>query len=125
MQKNSRSNLGTGYPLVIAHRGASGYLPEHTTTAYRLAVGIGADAVEPDIVPTRDGVLLVRHENELGSTTDIADRPDFATRHTSKIVDGQRVTGWFSEDFDWDEIQTLRCRERIPELRPANTEFDP
>lgn len=109
---------------MIAHRGASGYLPEHTATAYRLAVGIGADAVEPDIVPTRDGVLLVRHENELGSTTDIADRPDFAARHTSKIVDGQRVTGWFSEDFDWDEIQTLRCRERIPELRPANTEFD-
>ena len=98
-------------PLVIAHRGASGYRPEHTLEGYRLAVEMGADYIEPDLVSTRDGVLIARHENEIGSTTDVADR--FPQRKTTKTVDGQSVTGWFSEDFTLAEIKTLRARERL------------
>lgn len=109
---------------VIAHRGASGHRPEHTASAYRLAFDAGVDAVEPDIVVTRDGVLVVRHENEISGTTDVADRPEFARLRTTKVVDGVTLTGWFTEDFTWAELSTLRCRERLARIRPANTEFD-
>lgn len=110
--------------IVIAHRGASGYRPEHTLEAYRLAIEQGADFIEPDLVVTRDGVLIARHENEISGTTDIAAHAEFADRRTTKVVDGVSVTGWFSEDFTLREIKTLRARERIPELRPDNARFD-
>jgi glycerophosphoryl diester phosphodiesterase len=110
--------------LVIAHRGASGHRPEHSRSAYELAVELGADAIEPDLVPTRDGVLVLRHENEVSGTTDVADRPEFAHLRTTKTVDGQTVTGWFTEDFTWDELRTLRVRERLPALRPASAAHD-
>ncbi|MDQ1137834.1 glycerophosphoryl diester phosphodiesterase [Microbacterium sp. SORGH_AS 1204] len=111
-------------PLVIGHRGAPGYLPEHSRSSYLLAISAGVDAVEPDVVPTRDGVLVVRHENEIGATTDISLRPEFADRRTTKVVDGERMTGWFVEDLTWDELGTLRCRERIPALRPDSAAHD-
>ncbi|WP_353807335.1 glycerophosphodiester phosphodiesterase family protein [Agromyces sp. SYSU T00194] len=111
-------------PLVIAHRGASGYRPEHTAPAYTLAVALGADAVEPDLVATRDGVLVVRHEHEISGTTDVASRPEFAARRTTREVDGARVAGWFTEDFTWAELATLRARERMPRTRPQNATFD-
>lgn len=111
-------------PLVIGHRGASGYRPEHTAAAYELAFALGADAVEPDVVATRDGVLVIRHENEISGTTDVARRPEFASRRTTREVDGAPVTGWFTEDFGWDELRTLRTRERIPALRPGSARFD-
>jgi glycerophosphoryl diester phosphodiesterase len=110
--------------IVIAHRGASGYRPEHTLEAYRLAIRQGADFIEPDLVATRDGVLIARHENEISGTTDVAAHPEFASRHTTKIVDGVAMTGWFTEDFTLAEIKTLRARERIPAIRPDNTRFD-
>ena len=111
-------------PLVIGHRGASGYRPEHTAAAYRLACELGADLVEPDIVATRDGVLVVRHENEISGTTDVADHPEFADRRTDKVVDGVPLTGWFTEDFTWAELRTLGSRERLPRVRPDNVAFD-
>lgn len=111
-------------PLVIAHRGACGYRPEHTLAAYALAIAQGADFIEPDLVPTRDGVLIARHENELSDSTDVADHPEFADRRCVKEVDGIERTGWFSEDFTLDEIKTLRARERLPQLRPDNTAYD-
>lgn len=111
-------------PLVIGHRGAPGYRPEHTRSSYELAMAWGVDAVEPDVVATSDGVLVVRHENEISGTTDVADHPEFAGRKTTKSVDGHSVTGWFTEDFTWAELQTLRCRERLPALRPASARFD-
>jgi len=98
-------------PLVIAHRGASGYRPEHTLESYRLAVEMGADFIEPDLVSTKDGVLIARHENEIGSTTDVANR--FLDRKRTKTIDGQSLTGWFTEDFTLAEIKTLRARERL------------
>jgi len=112
------------HPLVIAHRGASGERPEHTRAAYELAVDQGAHVIEPDLVMTRDGHLVVRHENEIGGTTDVAAHPAFADRRTTRAIDGQSVTGWFTEDFTLAEIQTLRARERLPDLRPANTAYD-
>ncbi len=111
-------------PIVIAHRGASGYRPEHTLEAYRLAIAMGADYIEPDLVSTRDGVLVARHENEISSTTDVAQRPEFADRRRTKIIDGQAVTGWFTEDFTLAELRTLRARERLPELRPHSAQYD-
>ncbi|MDO9396500.1 MAG: glycerophosphodiester phosphodiesterase family protein [Herbiconiux sp.] len=111
-------------PLVIGHRGASGHRPEHTAEAYRLAFSLGADAVEPDVVLTRDGVPVVRHENEISGTTDVAAHPEFAHRRTTKAVDGEALTGWFTEDFTWAELQTLRARERIPATRPGSAAFD-
>jgi len=111
-------------PIVIAHRGASGERPEHTRAAYELAIDQGADFIEPDLVMTRDGHLVVRHENEIGETTDVADRPDFAARRTTRDVDGIPVTGWFTEDFTLAELKTLRARERLPALRPASAAFD-
>lgn len=113
-----------GCPLVIGHRGAPGYRPEHTRSAYELAFALGADAVEPDIVSTRDGVLVLRHENEISGTTDVASRPEFAGRRTTREVDGAPLTGWFTEDFTWAELATLRARERLGSLRPASASFD-
>lgn len=101
-------------PIVIAHRGASGHRPEHTIEAYTLAIEMGADVIEPDLVSTKDGVLIARHENEIGSTTDAAVK--FPDRQTTKTIDGTSVTGWFTEDFTLAEIKTLRARERL-ELR--------
>jgi glycerophosphoryl diester phosphodiesterase len=111
-------------PLVVGHRGAPGYRPEHSRSSYDLALAMGVDAVEPDIVVSRDGVLVVRHENQIGSTTDVADRLEFGARRTTKTVDGAEMTGWFTEDFTWDELSTLRCRERLPKIRPASASFD-
>ncbi len=112
------------FPLVIGHRGAPGYRPEHTRSSYELALALGVDAVEPDIVASKDGVLVVRHENEISTTTDVADRPEFAARKTTKRIDGQALTGWFTEDFTWNELSTLRSRERLPELRTSSASFD-
>jgi glycerophosphoryl diester phosphodiesterase len=110
--------------LIIAHRGASGERPEHTLAAYERAIDQGADFIEPDLVPTKDGVLVARHENDISGTTDITDRPEFAARLTTRTIDGQAVTGWFTEDFTLAELRTLRAKERLPELRAANTRFD-
>jgi glycerophosphoryl diester phosphodiesterase len=111
-------------PLVIGHRGASGYRPEHTRSAYELAFALGADAVEPDIVATRDGVLVLRHENEISGTTDVATRPEFAAKRTTREVDGKALTGWFTEDFTWAELSTLRATERLGALRQSSASFD-
>jgi glycerophosphoryl diester phosphodiesterase len=111
-------------PLLIAHRGASGCLPEHTLAAYALAILQGADYIEPDLVSTRDGVLIARHENEIGGTTDVAAHPEFAARRRMQRIDGVEIDGWFTEDFTLEEIRTLRARERIPQLRPANALHD-
>jgi len=92
--------------------------------AYRLAIAQGADYIEPDLVITKDGHLVARHENEIGGTTDVGARPEFAARKTTKVIDGQSITGWFTEDFTLAELKTLRARERLPQLRPANTAFD-
>jgi glycerophosphoryl diester phosphodiesterase len=112
-------------PTVIGHRGASGYRPEHTFGAYDLALDMGADIVEAgDLVPTRDGHLVCRHEPEIGGTTDVADHPEFAGRKRTKSLDGVSVTGWFTEDFTLAELKTLRATERIPANRPHNTLYD-
>jgi glycerophosphoryl diester phosphodiesterase len=111
-------------PLVIAHRGASGYRPEHTLASYALGARMGADYIEPDLVSTKDGVLVARHENEIGATTDVADHPEFAARRTTKTIDGVALTGWFTEDLTLAELKTLRATERIPDLRPRNTLYD-
>lgn len=111
-------------PFIIAHRGASGERPEHTLASYERAIDQGADYIEPDLVLTRDGVLVARHENEISGTTDVADHPEFAERKTTKTIDGQQVTGWFTEDFTLAELRTLRARERLGELRAANTRFN-
>ena len=121
-------------PIVIAHRGASGTLPEHTLAGYSLAIEQGADYIEPDLVMTRDGVLVARHENAIAilnpddsikeATTDVADRAEFAMRKKTKSIDGAAITGWFTEDFTLAELKTLRCRERLPALRTGNTRFD-
>jgi len=118
----SEGNLGR--PIVIAHRGASAYRPEHTMAAYRLAIAQGADYIEPDLVMTRDGVLVCRHENEISQTTDVADHPEFASRFREQRVDRTTTSGWWIEDFTLAELKTLRCKERIPQLRPANRAFN-
>ena len=135
----------SGKFLVIAHRGASGYRPEHTIAAYKLAIEQGADFIEPDLVPTKDGALIARHENALAvvklrdgeidrdaqgnpivisATTDVAERAEFAHLLRVAKIDGRPLGGWFSEDFTLAEIKTLHARERIPELRPDNTNFN-
>jgi len=111
-------------PTVTAHRGASALRPEHTLEAYRKAIEDGADSVEPDLVATRDGVLVARHENEISGTTDVATRAEFAGRKTTKTIDGIAMSGWFTEDFTLAELKRLRARERIPANRPANTAYD-
>jgi glycerophosphoryl diester phosphodiesterase len=117
-----------GSPLsrvdVIAHRGASGERPEHTIESYRVAIEEGADYIEPDLVMTRDGVLIARHENEIGGTTDVAQHPEFASRRRTQIIDGESMTGWFTEDFSLSEIKRLRARERLGDLRPQNLTYD-
>jgi glycerophosphoryl diester phosphodiesterase len=111
-------------PQIIGHRGAPGYRPEHTSASYELAFALGADAVEPDVVATKDGVLVLRHENEISATTDVASRPEFAHLRTTKTVDGVQRTGWFTEDFTWQQLSTLRAVERLPELRQGSASFD-
>ena len=111
---------GFTHPLVIAHRGVPGLRLEHTRPSYDLAIDDGADYIEPDVVASRDGHLVVRHENEIGGTTDVADHPEFADRRTTKIVDGSTKDGWFTEDFTLAELKTLRAKERIPDVRPGN-----
>ena len=111
-------------PIVIAHRGASGERPEHTLLSYSLAIEQGADFIEPDLVPTRDGVLVARHENNIAETTDVAEHPEFADRRTTRTIDGVATTGWFTEDFTLAELKTLRAKERLPQLRPGNMRYD-
>ncbi|WP_353197975.1 glycerophosphodiester phosphodiesterase [Sandarakinorhabdus sp.] len=113
-----------GPPIIIAHRGASAERPEHTLAAYERAIEQGADFIEPDLVPTKDHQLVARHENEISGTTDVASRPEFAARKATKTIDGETMTGWFTEDFTLAELKTLRARERLPQLRPANTAYD-
>lgn len=110
--------------IVIAHRGASGERPEHTLASYQRAIEQGADYIEPDLVMTRDGVLVARHEPEIGGTTDVADHPEFSNRRRTQVIDGETMDGWFTEDFTLGELKSLRARERLPKLRSANTEFD-
>ncbi len=121
VRKFVESDAGT---LVLGHRGASGYRPEHTLAAYELAIRQCADYIEPDVVSTKDGVLVARHENEISGTTDIATRPEFADRKATKMIDGVEVTGWFTEDLTLAELKTLRAAERLPDIRPANVEFN-
>jgi glycerophosphoryl diester phosphodiesterase len=111
-------------PVIVGHRGAPAYRPEHTAASYELAIDLGAELIEPDVVVSGDGALVVRHENELSRSTDVATRPEFAGRHTTKTVDGQECSGWFAEDFTLAELRTLRAVERLPELRPLNTTYD-
>ena len=111
-------------PLVIGHRGAAGYRPEHTLSSYALAARMGADYVEPDLVSTKDHVLVARHENDITGTTDVADHPEFAARKTTKTIDGTAITGWFSEDFTLAELKTLRAKERLPDVRQRNTLYN-
>lgn len=121
-------------PTVIAHRGASALRPEHTLAAYQKAIDDGADIIEPDLVITKDGVLVARHENAIAilnadgsvkeATTDVVDRPEFAARKATRSIDGQAITGWFTEDFTLAELKTLRARERIPAQRPANVAYN-
>ena len=113
-----------GTVIVIAHRGASGERPEHTLASYRLAIEQGADYIEPDLVLTKEGILVARHENEISETTDVADKAEFADRKMTKIIDGQKMTGWFTEDFTLAELKTLRAKERLPQLRKPNMAYD-
>lgn len=110
--------------LVIGHRGASTLRPEHTLASYQKAIDDGADFIEPDLVSTKDGVLVTRHENEIGGTTNVSTLTQFADRKTTKNIDGKDLTGWFTEDFTLSELQQLKARERIPEFRPANTVYN-
>ncbi len=111
-------------PLIIAHRGASGERPEHTLAAYELAIDQGADYIEPDLVVTKDLVLVARHETELSGTTDIANREEFEDRRREKTIGDRRVAGWFAEDFTLAELRTLRAKERVPNARPANARYN-
>jgi glycerophosphoryl diester phosphodiesterase len=113
-----------GQTIIIAHRGASGERPEHTIAAYTLAIEQGADFIEPDLVLTKDGVLVARHENEISETTDVSAKPEFAKRKSTKMIDGQKMTGWFTEDFTLAELKSLRVKERLPQLRKANMAYD-
>jgi glycerophosphoryl diester phosphodiesterase len=111
-------------PVVVGHRGAPAYRPEHTTASFELAIDLGAELIEPDVVVSRDGALIVRHESELSHSTDVAEHPEFAHRRTTKVLGGRAVEGWFTEDFTLAEIRTLRAVERLPHLRPLNTTYD-
>jgi len=116
--------MTTDVPLVFGHRGAPGYVPENTLASFARAIELGVDGLEFDLVPTQDGVLVVRHEPEISETTDVADHPEFADRHTTEVIDGKEVTGWFTHHFTYDELRTLRAKERIPDLRPASAHQD-
>jgi glycerophosphoryl diester phosphodiesterase len=113
-----------GRPQVIGHRGAPGYRPEHTLASYRLAIALGADSVEPDLVMTADGVAVLRHETEIGGTTDVAAHPEFADRRRVQELGGRQVSGWFCEDFTLAELKTLRAVERLPDRRPRSARWD-
>ncbi|MGN2484523.1 glycerophosphodiester phosphodiesterase [Acinetobacter calcoaceticus] len=110
--------------LVVGHRGASALRPEHTLASYQKAIDDGADFIEPDLVSTKDGVLVTRHENEIGGTTNVSTLSQFADRKITRNIDGKDLTGWFTEDFTLSELQQLKARERIPEFRPANTAYN-
>jgi glycerophosphoryl diester phosphodiesterase len=120
----ARVRPGRGSTLVIGHRGAAGYRPEHTLASYELAARMGADYMEPDVVITKDGVLVCRHEPEIGGTTNVSSHPEFADRKTTKTLDGVATTGWFAEDFTLAELRTLRAIERLPAIRQENTMYD-
>jgi glycerophosphoryl diester phosphodiesterase len=122
--KPAQRQPATKSPLIIGHRGAAGYRPEHTLASYELAARMGADLIEPDLVSTKDHVLIARHENEIGATTDVADHPQFAGRKAEKVIDGDTVVGWFTEDFTLAELKTLRAKERLPAMRQGNTLYD-
>lgn len=111
-------------PLVFAHRGASAWLPEETLAAYERAIADGADFIEPDLVPTKDGVLVARHESNIAETTDVAAHPEFAARRVVKVIDGRALEGWFTEDFTLAELKTLRAKERLGALRPESMAHD-
>ncbi|MEO5867194.1 MAG: glycerophosphodiester phosphodiesterase family protein, partial [Sphingomonas sp.] len=111
-------------PIVIGHRGASGLRPEHTLASYTLAIAQGADFIEPDLVLTKDDIFVARHENDISDTTDVAKHPEFAARKATKTIDGEKHTGWFTEDFTLAELKTLRAKERLPLLRRDNVAFD-
>jgi glycerophosphoryl diester phosphodiesterase len=115
---------GIAAPIVIGHRGAAGYRPEHTLASYELAARMGADCIEPDLVATADGVLVARHENEISGTTDVAEHAEFANREATRLIDGVEVTGWFTEDFTLAELKSLRAVERLPQTRQENTIFN-
>jgi glycerophosphoryl diester phosphodiesterase len=122
---HDRGHEGDDAPTIYGHRGASGYRPEHTAGSYRLAARMGADYIEPDLVSTKDGVLVARHEPAIGGTTDVADHPEFADRQTTKVIDGvEYADEWFTEDFTLAELKTLRAKERLPAVRPHNTLYD-
>jgi glycerophosphoryl diester phosphodiesterase len=121
--ERAAGDRGSG-PIVIGHRGASAYRPEHTIASYMLAIEMGADYIEPDLVSTRDRQLVARHENEIAGTTDVAQHPEFAARKATKVIDGVARTGWFTEDFTLAELKTLRAVERLPDVRPSNTAFN-
>ncbi|MFE9645865.1 glycerophosphodiester phosphodiesterase [Streptomyces sp. NPDC006365] len=123
-QRGGRGYKSLPVPTIIGHRGASGYRPEHTLGAYQLALDMGAHVIEQDLVPTKDGHLVCRHENDITGTTDVAAHPEFADRKATKVVDGTSLTGWFTEDFTLAELKTLRAKERIPGTRPHNTLYD-
>ena len=110
--------------LIIGHRGASALRPEHTLAAYQKAIDDGADFIEPDLVATKDGYLVARHENEIGETTNVSELPQFADRKTTKVIDGVSLTGWFTEDFHLNELNQLKARERIPQIRPNNVQYN-
>lgn len=118
------SKAATRNPEVFGHRGASGYRPEHTLASYELAARLGADYLEPDLVSTKDHVLVCRHEPEIGGTTDVAGRPEFAGRRRTVVLDGVSVTGWFTHDFTLAELKTLRAVERLPAVRQRNTLYN-
>jgi len=121
---HSETGANAARPLIIAHRGSSGERPEHTLAAYELAIDQGADYIEPDLVVTKDLVLVSRHENELSGTTDVASREEFETRRRTKTIDGRQVAGWFAEDFTLAELRTLRARERVGNIRPASAAYN-
>jgi glycerophosphoryl diester phosphodiesterase len=122
--RRGSDRTAAAHPIVIGHRGAAGYRPEHTLASYRLAIEMGADFIEPDLVSTKDHVLVARHENDITATTDVAGHPEFASRKTTKVIDGNSITGWFTEDFTLAELRTLRAKERLPDVRPQSTAFD-
>jgi glycerophosphoryl diester phosphodiesterase len=123
-QVEVQTNRPSSGPLVIGHRGAAGYRPEHTLASYELAARMGADYIEPDLVSTKDGKLVTRHENEIGGTTDVSAHPEFTARKATKVIDGVPLTGWFTEDFTLAELKTLRAKERIADVRQRNTLYD-
>src|SRR4051794_24935973 len=111
-------------PLVIGPRGPAAYRPEHTLGSYELAIDMGPDYIEPDLVSTKDHQLVARHEPNITDTTDVAQHPEFANRRTTKTIDGVTATGWFTDDFTLAELRTLRAVERLPAVRPTNTAFN-